>query len=163
MGAGESPSDIASDRSNLLADKREAYQWLSCCTSHDDVVIAYEDASLYLYSDRQSMRPMAFPTSVLIDPAYFQESLTHMTDVAHVIGARYWLIADDDFDLEWETAASLGRVREMEFEQRLPVVFQSRNGHIRIYKIGCDDPFEFPTVSLNHSDGIPAIVRSLSK
>ena len=140
FGARRVTADIVSDRSNLLPDKREAYQWLSCCTPHDEVVIAYEDASLYLYSGRQSMRPVAFPTSGEIDPAYFREALSHITDVAHVTGARYWLIADDDFDLEYDTAASLGRVREKEFEQRLPVVFQSRNGHIRIYKIGCDDP-----------------------
>jgi hypothetical protein len=137
-GARRVTVEIASLRSDLLTDKREAYQWLSCCTSHEDVVVAYEDASLYLYSDRQSMRPVVFPTSVLFDQAYITESLAHMTDVAHVIGARYWLIADDDFDLEWDTAASMGRAREKEFEQRLPVVFQSRNGRVRIYKIGCD-------------------------
>ena len=61
-----------------------------------------------------------------------------MTDVAHVIGARYWLISDDDFDLEWDTAASMGRAREKEIEKTLPVVFQSGKGHVRIYKIGCD-------------------------
>ena len=137
-GARRVTVEIASIRSDLLTDKREAYQWLSCCTSHDDVVIAYEDASLYLYSDRQSMRPVVFPTSVLFDRAYIEESLAHMTDVAHVIGARYWLISDDDFDLEWDTAASMGRAREKEFEKTLPVVFQSRKGHVRIYKIGCD-------------------------
>jgi 4-amino-4-deoxy-L-arabinose transferase-like glycosyltransferase len=137
-GARRVTADIVNDRSILLVDKREAYQWLSCCTSRDAVVIAYEDASLYLYSNRQSIRPIAFPTSGEIDPAYFQEALTHITDVSHVTGARYWLFADDDFDLEYETAASLGRAREMELEQKLPVIFQSRNGHVRIYKIGCD-------------------------
>lgn len=137
-GARRVTVEIASIRSDLLTEKREAYQWLSCCTSHEDVVIAYEDASLYLYSDRQSMRPVVFPTSVLFDRSYIEESLAHITDVAHVIGARYWLISDDDFDLEWDTAADMGRAREREFEQALPVVFKSREGHIRIYKIGCD-------------------------
>jgi len=137
-GARRVMAETAGKRSILLPEKREAYEWLSCCTSRADVVIAYEDASLYLYSGRQSMRPVVFPTSGLFDPAYIQESLAHITDVAHVIGARYWLIADDDFGMEWDTATFPGRMREMELEQKLPVVFQSRNGHVRIYKIGCD-------------------------
>lgn len=131
--------ELASDRSSLLEEKREAYQWLNCCTSRNDIVIAYEDASLYLYSNRQSMRPMAFRTSVASDPVLLQNSLAHITDVAHVVGARYWLIADDDFDAEWETAGTLGRKREVEIEDVLPVVFQSHKGRIRIYKIGCDE------------------------
>jgi hypothetical protein len=82
---------------------------------------------------------MAFRTSVASDPTLLQESLAHITDVAHVVGARYWLIADDDFDAEWEKAGTLGRKREVEIEDTLPVVFQSHNGRIRIYKIGCDE------------------------
>ncbi len=131
--------ELAGDRSSLLEEKREAYQWLNCCTSHNDIVIAYEDASLYLYSNRQAMRPMAFRTSVASDPVLLQNSLAHITDVAHVVGARYWLIADDDFDAEWEKAGTLGRKREVEIEDTLPVVFQSHRGRIRIYKIGCDE------------------------
>ncbi len=137
-GARRVMAETAGKRSILLPEKREAYEWLSCCTSRDDVVIAYEDASLYLYSGRQSMRPVVFPTSGLFEPVYIQESLAHITDVAHVIGARYWLIADDDFDMEWNTATFPGRMREMELEEKLPVVFQSLKGHVRIYKIGCD-------------------------
>ena len=148
-GARRVSVEIADIRSDLLTDKREAYQWLICCTSRDDVVIAYEDASLYLYSDRQSMRPVVFPTSVLFDPAYIQESLAHMTDVAHVIGARYWLIADDDFDLEWDTAASMGRAREKEFEKTLARRFPKPQGTCSDLQNRLRCPFQLPTLPLN--------------
>lgn len=131
--------EMARNRSSLLPEKREAYQWISCCTSRDDVVIAYEDASLYLYSGRQSMRPIAFPTSGEFESKYLHEALAHLTDVARVTGARYWLMADDDFSAEGEPATSLGLMREKELKQGLPIVFQSRNGHVRVYRIGCDE------------------------
>jgi hypothetical protein len=138
-GARTILAQMVSDRASLLAEKREAYQWLSCCTSPEDVAMAYEDASLYLYSGRQSMRPAVFPTSGKYELTYIQDSLDHITDVAHVLGARYWLIADDDFGMEWEPATSLGRAREAELEKTLPLVFQSHNKRIRVYRIGCDD------------------------
>jgi hypothetical protein len=127
------------NRSILLDEKREAYQWLSCCTSRDDVVIAYEDAALYLYSGRQSMRPLVFTTAGLYDQVYVTQSLEHISDVAFTTGARYWLVADDDFAMEWKTAASDARTRELEMGRKLPIAFKSRNGHILIYDLGCND------------------------
>jgi hypothetical protein len=127
------------NRSILLQEKREAYRWLSCCTARDDIVIAYEDAALYLYSGRQSMRPVVFTTSGLYDPAYVAQSIEHISDVAYTTGARYWLVADDDFAMEWKTAASDARTRELEMEQKLPIAFKSRKGHILIYDLGCND------------------------
>jgi len=126
------------DRARFLSDKREAYQWLACCTSPNDVVIAYEDASAYLYSGRHSMRPIAFPTSGEYNPAYIEESLAHMTDVAHALGARYWIVAADDFNMDWEPATTLARARVVELEQSLPLVFRSHNGYVRVYEIRCD-------------------------
>jgi len=111
-----------------------------CCTAREDRVLAYEDASLFLYTSRQGMRPVVFPTSVKFDGAYTMEALSQMTDVARAIGARYWLIADDDFSMESDPATGLGRAREVELTRNLPVAFQSHGGHIRIYTIGCDVP-----------------------
>jgi hypothetical protein len=138
-GARPVMAEIASDRSSLLQEKREAYEWLACCTSRDDLVISYEDASLYLYSGRQGLRPVVFPTSGEYDPAYLRAALPRMMDVAHVIGARYWVIADDDFDLEWTQAGKLGRARENEIEPGLSLVFKSRGGRVRVYGLGCGD------------------------
>jgi hypothetical protein len=84
------------------------------------------------------MRPVVFPTSGEFDEQYTRESLGQMTDVAHAIGARYWLIASDDFSLEWDVATSMGLAKEVELTKNLPVAFQSHGGHIRIYKIACE-------------------------
>jgi len=136
-GARPVIAEIAGTRSSLLQEKLEAYQWLACCTAREDLVISYEDATLYLYSDRQGLRSVVFPTSGQYDHKFLQEALGRMTDVAHVIGARYWMIADDDFDLEWEQAGKQGRAREREFEPGLEPAFKSSGGRIRIYKLGC--------------------------
>ena len=127
------------NRSILLQEKREAYRWLSCCTARDDRVIAYEDAALYLYSGRQSMRPLVFTTSGLYDPVYVAQSIEHISDVAEATGARYWLVADDDFAMEWKTAAKDGRTRELEMGRKFPIAFKSHNGHVLIYDLGCNN------------------------
>ncbi len=137
-GARKMMADLVSDRSQILEEKREAYNWLSCCTSRQDRVVSYEDVCLYLYSGKQGMRPLIFPTSAEFDETYSREALDQMMDVARAINARYWVIADDDFEMEWDPVNIIGRAREAEFARKLPLVFQSSNGHIRIYKIGCD-------------------------
>lgn len=137
-GAGRAINKTVQDRADLLGDKREAYQWLSRCTSQDDVVIASEDVSAYLYSGRRGMRPIVFPTSGEYNPAAVQESLAHLTDVARALGARYWIVADDDFSIEWEPAISLARAQEANLEPQWALVFRNRNSHVRIYKLECD-------------------------
>jgi hypothetical protein len=61
-----------------------------------------------------------------------------MTDVAHALGARYWIVAADDFNMDWEPATTLARARVVELEQSLPLVFRSHNGYVRVYEIRCD-------------------------
>lgn len=132
---------LGNDRTQLLQDKRSGYEWLSCCTAPNDVAIAYEDAALYLYSGRQSMRPASvFNTAGFYDPAYLQDHLAHLKDVAVATRARYWLISDDDFHSEWAAAAALGRLREAELLAGLPVRFQSRDGRVRIFELRCPNP-----------------------
>jgi hypothetical protein len=143
-GARPVLTELAAERSSLLAEKQEAYQWLASETSPDDIVIAYEDASLYLYANRHSLRPVVFPTSGQFDLAYLHEALGRITDVGHAVGARYWLIADDDFDLEWSKAGELGRIREAELERGMPITFKSRGGRVRIYRLGQEDECEMP-------------------
>ena len=60
------------------------------------------------------------------------------------MGARYWLIADDDFDLEWSKAGELGRIREAELERGMSITFKSRGGRVRIYRLGQEDECEMP-------------------
>jgi hypothetical protein len=122
-------------RSSMLQEKREAYSWLRQNSSTDARVIAYEDAALFLYSDRQAMRPVIFPTAGLIRNERIEPELLCIAAGARAIGASYWVIGDDDFENEWEPAISRGRARESEFEGVLHQVFRSGHGHVRIYEL----------------------------
>src|ERR1700676_1571732 len=127
-------------RGELLTDKREAYTWLRDHTATDTKVIAYEDASAYLYSHRQAMRPVIFSPGGSFRPEKLEAELSCITTVGQTIGAEYWLIADDDFDAEWEPAITLGRAREKQYEEVLPRVFRGARSRVRIYRLGCADP-----------------------
>jgi hypothetical protein len=120
-------------RKEILTDKREAYSWLRNNTSADSKMIAYEDASAYLYSNRQAMRPVIFSPAGFYRPGKLRSELSCITAVGEGIGATYWIIADDDFEAEWEPALSRGRERETQLERVLPLAFRSSGGRVRIY------------------------------
>jgi hypothetical protein len=146
----------ARNRSALLREKVEAYRWLACCTPREAKVIAYEDAALYLYSGRQSLRPIVFTTAGLYDPQYVAETLDRLSDVSRGIGARYWLVSEDDFAMEWKTAATEGRAREIEMARKFPIVFTSRDGRIQIYDLGGDVPASRMVSGVASSDRLAA-------
>jgi hypothetical protein len=58
-----------------------------------------------------------------------------MTSSAEPLGAKYWLVSDDDFGYEWEPAKSLARVKEREIERTIHPLFRSQHGGVRIYKL----------------------------
>lgn len=122
-------------RSSILQEKREAYSWLRENSPPGTRVIAYEDATLFLYSGRQAMRPVIFAPAGRIQPEQLEAELRCITQGARVIGASYWLISDDDFGYEWEPAISRGKAREREIEGVVPQVFQSGHGHVRVYEL----------------------------
>jgi hypothetical protein len=122
-------------RSSILQEKREAYSWLRENTPAGTRVIAYEDATLFLYSGRQAMRPVIFAPAGLIRTEQLEAELRCIAQGARVIGATYWLISDDDFGYESEPAISRGKAREREIEGVVPQVFRSGHGHVRIYEL----------------------------
>jgi hypothetical protein len=122
-------------RGSILQEKREAYSWLRENSPADTRVVAYEDATLFLYSGRQAVRPVIFAPAGLIRAEQLKPELLCITEGAHVIDAGYWLISEDDFENEWEPAISRGRAREREMESVLPQVFRSGHGHVRIYEL----------------------------
>jgi 4-amino-4-deoxy-L-arabinose transferase-like glycosyltransferase len=133
------------DRGVLLREKREAYDWLVRFTATDARVIAYEDASAYLYTGRVTMPPLVFTTAEFYDPARLEESVATMTDMARAIGAEYWLFADDDFDFVWPEATTTARAHMRGIEGVLPLVFRSRDGRVRIHSLGCIQHPEAPS------------------
>jgi len=128
-------SQQSRERSGIGREKREAYEWLRENASTDSRVVANEDASLYLYSGRQAMRPVIFAPSGLFRPALLDLELACLTESALRFHAAYWVIADDDFGSEWEPATSRGKDREKVYEEVLPLAFRSSGGRIRIYQL----------------------------
>jgi 4-amino-4-deoxy-L-arabinose transferase-like glycosyltransferase len=130
--------DIASEsesRAALLVEKREAYSWLKENSSPDARVLAYEDASLFLYSGRQAIRPVIFSAAGVNRPDVLNSELACITSSAQAIHAKYWVVSDDDFGSEWEPAKSRARAREQEIEQGLNPLFRSGQGRVRVYKL----------------------------
>jgi hypothetical protein len=128
-------SQQSHERAAIGGEKRQAYEWLRENTSTDSTAVAYEDASLYLYSGRQAMRPVIFAPSGLFRPALLDLDLACLTESALRLHATYWVIAEDDFGWEWEPATSRGRDREKAYEEVLPLAFRSSSGRIRIYQL----------------------------
>jgi len=120
-------------RQAMALEKDEAYEWIRRNTPAEARAVAYEDASLYLHTGRRAMRPMAFSTEAFYkkDEKLLGRELARLTDVASHIGARYWLMADDDFQLE--TGESLIHKRVAELKSRLPLLFRSSGGRVAVY------------------------------
>ena len=130
--------DNSRERAALLAEKQQAYVWLRENTRAGSKILAYEDASLFLYSDRQSMRPTIFSPAGFYRPEVLDSELSCIVSSAKPIGASYWLVADDDFGVEWEPAHSRGRSKERETEATLRPLFRSTQGRVRIYGLEPD-------------------------
>lgn len=122
-------------RAELLVEKREAYSWLKENSPQEAKVLAYEDASLFLYSARKAVRPVIFSPAGADRPEILKRDLSCMISSAQPVGAEYWLVSDDDFGYEWEPANSRGREREREMEVKLHPLFRSRQGSVRIYQL----------------------------
>jgi hypothetical protein len=125
------------ERGALLESKRKAYEWLSRNTAAGTRAIAYEDVSLYLYTGREAVSPMAAAIAELYEPARLDESLAHIADLPQAIGARYWVFSDDDFSNSSDRILSRAGARMAEMERVLPVVYQSPDGRVRIRDLGC--------------------------
>ncbi|MEX2303710.1 MAG: hypothetical protein WD733_22395 [Bryobacterales bacterium] len=132
------PEAMAAKRTELgqmQTEKQQAYEWIRQNTAAADRFIADEDASLYLYTGRQALRPMAFSTAAfyLQSEAALDQDLARLTDSACGIGARYWLSAADDYHLE--SAQEFIQKRTAEVLAGRPAVYVSPGGGVRIYDI----------------------------
>ncbi|HLJ23814.1 MAG TPA: hypothetical protein VKT71_06870 [Candidatus Acidoferrales bacterium] len=125
------------ERGELLVSKQAAYKWLAHNTAPGTRVIAYEDVSLYLYTGREALSPMAAVIAELYEPARLEESLSHMTDLPRAIGAEYWVFSDDDFSNSSDEIVPQASLRMRELESVLPAVYQSADGRVRIRALGC--------------------------
>jgi len=128
---------LATQRAALEAEKQQLWSWIRTNTPADTRFVAHEDVSLYLYTGRQAMRPIVFSAGAfyLKDDAILKRDLAQITDVARRIGARYWVSSADDSFIR--AAGPLAEKRVAQIEAALPLVFQTREGHVRLYDLAC--------------------------
>lgn len=128
---------LATQRAALLPFKRQAYEWLRQNTDANTRIVAHEDANLFLYTGRQAVRPIAFSSEWFYtgDTRVLKRDLAHITDTAQYVGARFWVTAEDDFQLE------LGRpmiqARMAQLKSVLPLVFYSEENKVQVYDLSC--------------------------
>jgi hypothetical protein len=137
-------------RAAIGSEKREAYDWIKRHSAADTTVIAYEDGALNLYSERKAFRPVIFLPAARFRPQILQSELDCIADSSRRLRADYWLVSEDDFSFEWQTAATRGLAREKEALSGYPVVFQSKGEDVRIYQLGSNavsgsEPIAEPT------------------
>ncbi len=123
------------ERGEFLSEKREAYQWIAEHTQENARVTAYEDGALFLYTGRQSMRPVTFSPSGALIGSRLTAELACLGEGARMIQADYWLVSGDDFEFEWEPAATRGKAAEEELAMKLPEVFSSSGRRVRLLDI----------------------------
>ncbi len=122
-------------RAEVADAKRAAYAWLRENADAGDRVISYEDPSLYLHSGLQGMRPMSFSTEAFFrqDESILDRDLARLTETPTAIGARYWVVSDDDFANE--TADTEVREAVSSLVTQWPAVFISDDAAVRIHDI----------------------------
>jgi hypothetical protein len=125
------------DAASLLAEKKEAYEWLRANTPPDARVVAGEDVALYLYTGRQAMSHLTLVPAGAYDAKQLREDLDHMTDVARAIRAGYWMASPDDSSKQRKAAKPPLETRFAEIESVLPELFRSSGGRVKIYGTNC--------------------------
>lgn len=124
---------------SLLQQQRQAYRWIGNHTAPQAVFVAYDDILLSLYTGRQAIRPIDCSTAGYYDnnPAVPLRDAAHLGDVAHYVHADYWVVSSDDFDVELGADRTILARQEKKMLDRLPVVFRSGSGRVRIYNLRC--------------------------
>jgi hypothetical protein len=125
------------ERHALLLDKKECYDWIRRNTDPTARLLAYEDATAYLFTGRQTVRPMIFTTDEFYDPERLEEASSHFSDVARAIDARFWLFAADDLDGEWPGAKAIEQDHIQRLEGGLPVAFRATGGTVIVRSVDC--------------------------
>lgn len=130
-------SEASVYRASALQERGEAYQWIRQHTAPEDRVAAWDDFSLYLYTGRQALRPIAIlpQAAYMSDKRSLQRDLDHICDAPRHVGARYWLIGDDDLALESDPQTVGARITEV--KSALPMLFRSSSNHFQIYDASC--------------------------
>jgi hypothetical protein len=127
-------------RAAMLAEKTQVYDWLQQNTDPQTRVVTYDDVSLYLFAGRQAIRPIQFSVEWYYtkDARVLERDLAHFTDTARQIGARYWVISDDDdIGMILGDGQRLLDARMAQLKSVLPMAFHTRENKVQVYDLGC--------------------------
>jgi 4-amino-4-deoxy-L-arabinose transferase-like glycosyltransferase len=124
---------------HLRQDKAQAYEWLRANSLPGDRIVACEDGRVYLYTDRETVMPMAFSSEYHYrhDRRVLDRDLAHMADAAVAVEAHYWLTSIDDFITDEDDAQPRMRARAAQLVSGAPEVFRSADGWVRLYDVTC--------------------------
>jgi hypothetical protein len=129
----QSVSHFSAMRGYSLEERLEAYSWIRQNVPAESVVMASEDALLYLYTDRQSLSLTSIPVADVYDSDRLRRDLDHLADPAIALRASYWLTFDDEAQRELNAVRSELAAHRREWESKLSPVFRSSRGTVRIY------------------------------
>jgi hypothetical protein len=133
--------DAANAQAKTLAQKGEVYSWIREHTPADAKIVAYDDILLFLYTQRQALRPIALLPSTAYskmagsDSPDLDRDLSQLSDAPRDAGATYWLVTGDDFSLDADPEKTASRQNEI--ADVLPLVFRSSGGFARLYDSSC--------------------------
>jgi hypothetical protein len=135
---------LSAERRGRLEEKLEAYDWIRLHTARDSRIIAVADVLSYLYTDRQAMNFTVLMPAGVYDKRRLSLDLAHIADVPRAIGASYWMVTNEDALSQLKALREPLATRLAEMEGRLPKVFESSRGGVKIYDLTClhrtDDP-----------------------
>jgi hypothetical protein len=155
--------NMEKQRQTALADEQGAYAWLRQHAAPKARIIAHEDGRTYLYTGRPSVTPIAILTeaSYLHDSSYAEHDAAKLADVAHHVGASYWITTPDVFLLETAANRALLLAEERKLLAAAPVVYRSPDGRVVLYDTRC--LWKTPTKGCGSKTGAGGLPRSTAR
>ena len=121
-------------------ERSEAYDWITRNSSPSARVIAYADGLTYLYTARQSARPIQLTTDCYYQPqpAKCTIGVEEMIASLRYSGAKFWITTPSDFEFEGgRFGPELGQRISDGLKNRLKPAFASGKGTVAVYDTTC--------------------------
>lgn len=127
--------NLAVQHTKVLGDEQAAYAWIREHAAPNARILAQEDGSTYLYTDRASIPPIMGIVEgyYLSDPRYINRDVTHLADVAKHVKASFWLTTPYDYILQSGADRKLLQRKQKQLLTLAPVVFRSADGKVVLY------------------------------
>ena len=132
--------ELSRHRVKLNTERREVYDWISQHTSASARIIAYEDGLVYLYTGRQSVRPVAITTECYYQPERTRcvSDFSEMGTWLGYVSAMYWLSDTDDLEFEGQRRFRPEVQKHIaDLKAIMRPIFVSSKGSVILYDTTC--------------------------